>query len=62
VVCREKVLSADYKATLSNRMRLIRQGEAITRAKKQVGRFLKGPDEMSENQKWITVEKKSGTG
>jgi len=33
-VRRLKALSADYKATLSNRMRLARQGQAITTAKK----------------------------
>jgi hypothetical protein len=33
-VRRLKVLSADYKASLSNRMRLARQGQAITTAKR----------------------------
>jgi hypothetical protein len=40
---RQKVLSAERRASLSNRMRLARQGQAITTAKGQVGVFLKGP-------------------
>jgi hypothetical protein len=41
-VRRMKVLSADYKASLSNRMRLARQDQAITTAKKASRGILDG--------------------
>jgi hypothetical protein len=42
-VRRLKVLSAEYKASLSNRMRLARQGQAITTAKRASRGISDGP-------------------